>query len=830
MILGNTVTGNEDGIDIDPSFGNTVSGNNVNNNLDHGFNIENSGSMASPNTFTNNKANENGAGGFQIQSSDWNEFTGNKANDNGASGFILQGAQFNTFTSNTANGNGDDGWDIETRGLILISVPSIENKFITNRANNNAVDGFGLEPGSNDNEFTGNTADDNGQDGFGLESSFENRYEGNTATSNGQNGFNLDESNDNVFFCNIAINNMADGFHLVDSEENTLDGNTMESNDKGLVMNDASEDNTVINNNFISNGTIQIEDDLVSGDSNNINGNYYDNFDGFGEGCEDSDVDGVCDESTDNATEAVITGDAENADSEAITKPFICEGKEPEPPMNACLTTGGVQTSTFEQFSNIGVVIPGSMDLEIIGEPEVTPTKVYGLVRDSGGNLIASGDSEGGPFISQVDPNTGELLIPPLINTFVDTGEGTTASILITDLAVQPGTGVIYGITNSESEFNEQILWTVNPETGEVVGKGLLYPDVQGGLGGPGILYEPRGIGFGPDGKLFAIVDLKNESGQVMLEIEFDGDERKVMRTMDIDNDPIVDGFLVCPDGSFMYTGQEDSSSIGLIDPVTGELIETSSTTEVLGDLAFRPSAVKSSGSSGHEPPTIGKALDGVRQVVDGGMAIDGQTWTVTQPYHQEFELLQMLSSPHTISNVIHCDKGVEYCNYIAVGFMGLTDDFNNPVMTVSASKDHLGTWTLNWFDPNDYISDPGDAVPADIVFVPQIIDNKLLGTSFTIDFKNKDTGQLKMGIQVRDSYNGVRNFYFNEGVEFIDADAYPDLNTAYDEPIEVEPLCFGQNNPDRNSCAFAKIKDWATANAEETLRQMMNDKYQYDQ
>jgi len=248
------------------------------------------------------------------------------------------------------------------------------------------------------------------------------------------------------------------------------------------------------------------------------------------------------------------------------------------------------------------------------------------------------------------------------------------------------------------------------------------------------------------------------------------------------------------------------------------------------GGLAFLKPFSSTSGASGHEPPTIGKSLDGVRQVVNGGMSIDGQIWTVTQPYHQEFELLQMLSSPHTISNVIHCDRGVQYCNYIAVGFMGLFDDFNNPVMTVSASKDHLGSWTLGWFDPDDFISDPDDAVAGDIVFVPQIIDNKLLGTSFTIDFKNKDTGQLKLGIQVRDSYNGVRNFYFNEGVEFIDADAYPAVETAYESPIEVEPLCFGQNNPDRNSCAFAKIKDWATQNAEETLRQMMGNQYQYEQ
>jgi len=247
------------------------------------------------------------------------------------------------------------------------------------------------------------------------------------------------------------------------------------------------------------------------------------------------------------------------------------------------------------------------------------------------------------------------------------------------------------------------------------------------------------------------------------------------------------------------------------------------------GGLAIIEST-RTSGSSGHEPPTIGKSLDGVRQLVDGGMSVDDQTWTVTQGYHQEFELLQMLSSQHTISNTIHCANGVQYCNYIAVGFMALTDDFNNLVMSVSASKDHLGAWTIDWYDPNDYISDPDDANPGVITFVPQIIDNKLLGTSFTVDYKNKDTGQLKLGIQVRDSYGGVRNFFFNEGVEFIDADAYPAVETAYDEPVQVEPLCFGQNNPDRNSCAFAKIKDWATENAEETLRQMMGNQYQYDQ
>ena len=209
-------------------------------------------------------------------------------------------------------------------------------------------------------------------------------------------------------------------------------------------------------------------------------------------------------------------------------------------------------------------------------------------------------------------------------------------------------------------------------------------------------------------------------------------------------------------------------------------------------------------------------------------MAIDGQCYTVSKQYHQEFELLQMLTSSHTISNTIYCSQGVQTCNYVAVGFMDIYGDFNNPVMKVSASKDHLGTWTIDWYDPNDNISDPGDAVPGVITFVPQIIDNELLGTSFTIDFKNKDTGQLKMGIQVRDIKNGVSNTYFNEGVEFIDAHAYPSVETSFEDSLKVESLCLNEDPDYRYSCAFAKKRDLATQNAEETLRQMLTNEYTY--
>ncbi len=173
---------------------------------------------------------------------------------------------------------------------------------------------------------------------------------------------------------------------------------------------------------------------------------------------------------------------------------------------------------------------------------------------------------------------------------------------------------------------------------------------------------------------------------------------------------------------------------------------------------------------------------------------------------------------------------GWQSCNHVIVAFMGMDEWFPSTLMKVEAHKSFDGNWEITWDDPDDYIFDPSDAVPGDITFVPQVIDDKILGPSFTIDFKNKDTGQLKLGIQTRDDRGGVSNTYFNEGVEFIDSDGYPSVDAVYEQPIEVEPLCFGQNNNDRISCAFAKIIDWTTVNAEETLRQMMNDQYQDDQ
>ena len=62
------------------------------------------------------------------------------------------------------------------------------------------------------------------------------------------------------------------------------------------------------------------------------------------------------------------------------------------------------------------------------------------------------------------------------------------------------------------------------------------------------------------------------------------------------------------------------------------------------------PVVKKKGGSVPYEPPTIGRSLDSSKQMVENGICIDIDCWTVTQGYHQEFELYEMLTGNHTIS------------------------------------------------------------------------------------------------------------------------------------------------------------------------------------
>jgi len=217
--------------------------------------------------------------------------------------------------------------------------------------------------------------------------------------------------------------------------------------------------------------------------------------------------------------------------------------------------------------------------------------------------------------------------------------------------------------------------------------------------------------------------------------------------------------------------------------------------------------------SNAYEDPTIGKSHDG-KQVVENGICIDIRCWTVTANYHQDFELVEMFSdSTHTITTTVFCQHGVNKCNYVAFGVSPYGTNINDSVWKIILQKDHRDNWTMKVIDPDGHLGE--------ITSTTQIVnDGGHLSASVTIEFKKPTPGMI-LNIEVRDSGGGYRDFKFNDGIAIADAYAYPSIETSYEQPLEITPLCLNENPNKRYTCAFDKVRDWTIKNAEAALEQI---------
>ena len=222
----------------------------------------------------------------------------------------------------------------------------------------------------------------------------------------------------------------------------------------------------------------------------------------------------------------------------------------------------------------------------------------------------------------------------------------------------------------------------------------------------------------------------------------------------------------------------------------------------------------KCSGTShSHEDPTIGKTSWGF-QVVENGICIDIRCWTVTADFHQDFDLVEILSdSTHTISTTVFCQKGVAKCNYVAFGVSPYGTNINDSVWKIILQKDHKDNWTMTVIDPDGYLGD--------VTSTTQIVnDEKNLAASITVLFKKPTPGMI-LNVEIRDTYGGYRDFQFNDGIAIKDAYTYPVIDAAYEEPLEIKSLCLNENPNKRYTCAFDKVREWTIKNAEVALSQL---------
>jgi len=223
--------------------------------------------------------------------------------------------------------------------------------------------------------------------------------------------------------------------------------------------------------------------------------------------------------------------------------------------------------------------------------------------------------------------------------------------------------------------------------------------------------------------------------------------------------------------------------------------------------------------SSAYEVPTIGLNNKGM-PVVKCGVMFDLTCFDITSKFHYEFELYEMMSGTHSIAITTYCAQGVDKCNYTAIGIMPYSEDWNNPTWKIEVHKDHLGNLTLVKNDPEGFLGE--------VTVTANVVGGKFWLVTFTVEFMNKDTEPMKFAVQVRDIKHGVQNTYLNEGVQFKDADAYPYVETAYEKPLKVKSLCIEDDVFHRYTCAFEKVKEWTIRNAEETMRQILNNEYTY--
>jgi len=263
-------------------------------------------------------------------------------------------------------------------------------------------------------------------------------------------------------------------------------------------------------------------------------------------------------------------------------------------------------------------------------------------------------------------------------------------------------------------------------------------------------------------------------------------------------------------------------------DPKTWEYTNSGISEIIIKNPGFIPLPVgetqrigSSCGGTDHEPPTIGKNLAGTKQMVNNGFCIDADCFTVTKLFHEEFKLYEMMSGTHTLSTLVYCAQGVGHCNYSAIGIMPYDKDMNDAVWKIEMKGNHLGEWTPVIYDPEGFLGE--------VTITTQIVNDKFLSVSYTIEFKNKQTPPMKVGVQLRDDKHGVRNFYFNEGIQLNDSDAYPYVETLFEESLKVEMPCINPQPHDRDSCGFELVRDWTQKKALDLLNDMQNGNYIYD-
>jgi len=242
-------------------------------------------------------------------------------------------------------------------------------------------------------------------------------------------------------------------------------------------------------------------------------------------------------------------------------------------------------------------------------------------------------------------------------------------------------------------------------------------------------------------------------------------------------------------------------------------------------------SIIGSGSSNAVQRPTLGILKNGAMAVNEGFCFTPG-TNILQQYCMRVFDYfnhlpVQVVNQGDTYSITLtgYFPAGATRANYASVAIASPGGDHNSAEWLIELTKKgNSNAWEMAITDNEN------DPYLGEVTVTAQQVDGNIMTFTFNIQsLKPASIGTLDGNAdplennkiiltEIRDSKGSSTRNIFNEGIYVNDIYAYPKIETSYEPPIEIEPLCLNENPNKRYTCAFDKVKQWTIKNAEKAL------------
>jgi DNA-binding beta-propeller fold protein YncE len=223
----------------------------------------------------------------------------------------------------------------------------------------------------------------------------------------------------------------------------------------------------------------------------------------------------------------------------------------------------------------LGTVNQTNANFTLLGDPTANGP-LTGIAINSAGQMFGSnnigGGSGGTSVLIRIDPATGLSL--GTAGPIVDSGDNDDP-LKVTDLAFQPGTDILFGLTGPADDAKEGNLYTINTATGAAT--------LVGNTG-----LERGGLAFAPDGTLY-VATVGDDTVPVIAKIN-PANAAVIGTPANLDQNGI-DGLAVRPSDGVIFGTAAESDQLYTINPTSGAMsfIGDDNAPAALASLTFSP-------------------------------------------------------------------------------------------------------------------------------------------------------------------------------------------------------------------------------------------------